>query len=91
MAQLVSLTFNRWTVIDLLDSAIQRLNNQGLDGLDRPNVQPMYSLQFKGLRSPQTSRSPYMVSRGEQKRSDLPPSSPLFYASYKRAERTASL
>ena len=91
MAQLVSLTFNRWTVIYLLDSAIQRLNNQGLDGLNRPNVQPMYSLQFKGLRSPQTSRSPYMVSRGEQKRSDLPPPSPLFYASYKRAERTASL
>ena len=56
MAQLVSLIFNRWTVIYLLDSAIQRLNNQGLDGLDRPNVQPMYSLQFKGLRSPQTSR-----------------------------------
>ena len=91
MAQLVSLTFNRWTVIDLLDSAIQRLNNQGLDGLDRPNVQPMYSLQFKGLRSPQTSRSPYMVSRGKQEGPDLPAPAPVFFASYKRAERTTSL
>ena len=91
MAQLVSLIFNRWTVIYLLDSAIQRLNNQGLDGLDRPNVQPMYSLQFKGLRSPQTSRSPYMVSRGEQEGPDLPVLAPVFFASYKRTEGATPL
>ena len=54
MAQLVFLILNRWIVIYPVDSVIQRLNNQGLDGLDRPNVQPMYSLQFKGLRWPQT-------------------------------------